>query len=82
MRQRAPLVLSMTALFVAVLGGTPLGHAGSATLAKAIPFAKLADNSRKLNGRRSPARPGRSRSSGRTGRSHRQPFRQTQQAAI
>jgi len=43
MKQRLPLVLSATALCVAVLGATPLGHAAEGTvLKKVVPFAKKA----------------------------------------
>jgi hypothetical protein len=38
--QRLPLVLSATALVVALLGATPLGHAAGAAAAKVVPFAK------------------------------------------
>ena len=57
--QRAPLILSATALAVAVLGTTPLGHAAGGRLAAIPPFsktagfAKFAGDSTKLNGRRS-----------------------------
>jgi hypothetical protein len=57
---RASLILSATALALAVLGTTPLGHAAGNQLAKAIPpfsktagYAKFAGDSTKLNGRRS-----------------------------
>ena len=59
MRQRAPLVLSITALIVAVFGATPLGHAAGQFVSAVPPFAKtaghakVAANSLKLNGRRS-----------------------------
>ncbi len=60
MRQRVPLVLSITALVVAVLGATPLGQAAGKTLAAAVPpfaktagYAKFAGNSTLLNGRKS-----------------------------
>ncbi|MGH7540526.1 MAG: hypothetical protein ACRELC_05975 [Gemmatimonadota bacterium] len=59
MHQRTPLILSATALAVAVLGATPLGHAAGERLAAAVPFAKsagfakVAGNAKKLNGRRS-----------------------------
>ena len=58
--QRIPLILSATALAVAVLGATPLGQAAGSRLATAIPpfsktagFARFAGDSTKLNGRRS-----------------------------
>jgi hypothetical protein len=38
--QRLPLVLSATALAVALLGATPLGHAAVTAAAKVVPFAK------------------------------------------
>ncbi len=60
LRQRTPLILSATALVVAVLGATPLGQAAGRQLAAAIPpfaktagYAKFAGDSTKLNGRRS-----------------------------
>ena len=60
MRRRAPLVLSITALVVAVFGGTPLGRAAGERLSAAVPgfakragFAKFAGDASKLNGRRS-----------------------------
>jgi hypothetical protein len=59
MKQRAPLILSATALAVAVLGTTPLGHAAGERLAAIPPFAKtsgyakFAGDATKLNGRRS-----------------------------
>jgi hypothetical protein len=40
--KRLPLVLSVTALFVAVCGSTPLGQAAGDMLAKVPPFAKRA----------------------------------------
>jgi hypothetical protein len=60
MRQRAPLVLSITALVVAVLAATPLGQATVSAVvppfARTAGFARLADNSNKLNGHRSTLR--------------------------
>ena len=60
MHKRAPIVLSITALAVAIFGTTPLGHAAGERLAAAIPpfaktagYSKLAGNASKLNGRRS-----------------------------
>jgi hypothetical protein len=56
-RQRVSLVLSATALAVAVFGSTPLGHAAGELVAAAPPYAKtagfarFADDSSKLNGR-------------------------------
>jgi hypothetical protein len=58
-RQRAPLILSATALVVAVLGTTPLGQAAGSRLAAIPPFSKtsgfarFAGDSTRLNGRRS-----------------------------
>ncbi len=62
MRQRLPLLISATALTVAILGSTPLGHAaldavpfakraGTANSAKVATRAKVARNALKLNGR-------------------------------
>jgi hypothetical protein len=62
MRKRAPIVLSTTALVVAVLAATPLGQATATRLAAIPPFArtagfaKLAGNSAKLNNHRSTLR--------------------------
>lgn len=62
MRQRMPIVLSVTALVVAVLAATPLGQATATRLAAVPPFAKtagfakLAGNSSKLNNHRSTLR--------------------------
>jgi hypothetical protein len=63
MRQRAPLVLSITALVVAVFGATPLGQATASKVAAKFPpfartsgFARLAGNSNKLNNHRSTLR--------------------------
>jgi len=60
MRQRAPLVLSITALVVAVLAATPFGHATVGAVvppfSKTAGFARLADNSNKLNSHRSTLR--------------------------
>lgn len=60
MRQRVPLMISITALVVAVFGATPLGHAAGEKLAAAVPpfaktagYAKSAGNSTKLNGHKS-----------------------------
>jgi hypothetical protein len=59
MQNRLPVVLSMTALLVAVFGATPLGHAASRAIhavppfAKTASFAKFAGNASKLNGRKS-----------------------------
>jgi hypothetical protein len=63
MRQRAPLVLSITALVVAVLAATPLGQATVSKVAAKIPpfartagFARLSGNSNKLNNHKSTLR--------------------------
>ena len=59
MQNRLPVVLSTTALLVAVFGATPLGHAASRAIhavppfAKTASFAKFAGNASKLNGRKS-----------------------------
>ena len=60
MRNRLPVVLSFTALLVAVFGTTPLGHAAGQAIQAAVPpfaktsgYAKFAGNSTKLNGHRS-----------------------------
>jgi hypothetical protein len=58
-RRTAPLVLSITAVVVAVAGATPPGRAAGERLAAAVPFAKragfakFAGDASKLNGRRS-----------------------------
>ncbi len=60
MRRRLPLVLSTTALVVAVLGSTPLGEAAGTAINAVPPLAKkanfaaragTADNARKLGGK-------------------------------
>ena len=59
-RQRLPLVLSATALAVALLGATPLGHAAGSLAAKGVPFAQVAgfaSNAGKLNGHKSSTNP-------------------------
>lgn len=59
MRERLPIVLSGSALLVAVFGATPLGHAAGQAIqavppfAKTANFAKFAGNASKLNGRKS-----------------------------
>ena len=50
MRHRTSILLSSTALIVAVLGVTPLGNAA---IHAVVPFAKQAGNAAKLNNRRS-----------------------------
>jgi hypothetical protein len=58
MRQRLPLILSATALLVALLGATPLGQAAGNAIAKAVPIANFARNAGKLNGHTSSVAPG------------------------
>ena len=59
MRERLPIVLSGSALLVAMFGATPLGHAAGQAIhavppfAKTANFAKFAGNASKLNGRKS-----------------------------
>jgi hypothetical protein len=59
MRARLPIILSATALLVAVFGATPLGHAAGRVIhavppfAKTAGYAKLAGNAAQLNGRKS-----------------------------
>jgi hypothetical protein len=53
MKKRLPLILSMTALVVSVLGTTPLGHAARSAVSSVVPLAKTANfakNAGKLNG--------------------------------
>jgi hypothetical protein len=53
MRQRLPLMLSASALVIALLGVTPLGRAAADAIGKSVPFASVAGfakNSGKLNG--------------------------------
>jgi hypothetical protein len=60
-KARLPLVLSITALVVSLLGATPLGRAASDAVAQVVPRAKKADfaaNAGKLNGHRSSTKPG------------------------
>jgi hypothetical protein len=75
MRQRVPLVISLLALLVALLGTTPLGRAaGNAVAAAGSPFAKTAGYAKvagdpgKLNGHKCAlgGAPGTFRSSART----------------
>ena len=59
-RQRLPLVLSATALAVALLGATPLGEAAGSLAAKGVPFAQVAgfaSDAGKLNGHKSSKNP-------------------------
>src|SRR5436190_7875345 len=61
MKHRLPLILSATALLVAVLGTTPLGQAAGRAVAKSPPFAKkagyaaTAPNALRLNGHKASA---------------------------
>lgn len=60
MNQRLPLILSTTALVVALVGSTPLGRAAESALEQVVPRAKTADfaaNAGKLNGHRSSLNP-------------------------
>ncbi len=66
MKQRLPLALSVTALAVAVLGGTPLGGAAGRAVADVVPYAKkagyarragLADNAKLLERHRASVEP-------------------------
>lgn len=60
MKQRLPLVISVTALTVALVGSTPLGQAAESVLDQIVPRAKRADlaaNSVRLNGHRSSFNP-------------------------
>jgi len=60
MNQRLSVILSATALVVALVGSTPLGRAADSALDQVVPRAKRADfavNSGKLNGRRSSVAP-------------------------
>lgn len=61
MKQRLPLIISATALAVAVLGSTPVGGAAKSAIAQVVPRAQKADfaaNAGKLNGHRSSVDPG------------------------
>ena len=59
--KRLPVILSATALVVAVLGATPLGHAAGRMISTIPPFAKranhanVADNALKLSGHKASA---------------------------
>lgn len=66
MRKRLPLLLSATALAVALLGSTPLGHAAAKLMQTVPPFAKTAgfakyagtaDNAKKLAGHKASVTP-------------------------
>jgi hypothetical protein len=53
MKKRLPLILSMTALVVSVLGTTPLGQAARSAVSQVVPLAKTATyakNAGRLNG--------------------------------
>ncbi len=61
MQRRLPLILSATALFVALFGSTPLGQATANVIATAVPLAKhalFANNAGKLNGHTASTKPG------------------------
>jgi hypothetical protein len=60
MRERLPLVLSVTALVIALFGSTPLGNAAGRAIASTVPFASVAGfakNAGKLNGHVASTRP-------------------------
>lgn len=60
MKQRLPLVLSATALIVALLGSTPLGSAARQAIPPLATHAKTADvaaNAKRLNGFKASLRP-------------------------
>ena len=66
MRQKLPLILSATALAVALLGSTPIGEAARDAVTAVPPFAKkagyanragVADNAKKLGGRTASSTP-------------------------
>lgn len=66
MRERLPLVLSASALLVAVFGATPVGHAAGRVIHSVPPFAKRAtfakfagsaDNAKRLAGHRASTSP-------------------------
>ena len=66
MRQRLPLVLSASALLVAVFGATPVGHAAGRVIHAVPPFAKragfakfagTADNAKRLSGHKASRSP-------------------------
>ena len=60
MRQRLPLIISVTALTVALVGATPLGRAAEDALDQVVPRAKRADfaaNAGKLQGHKSSVTP-------------------------
>jgi len=67
MRQRLPIILSTTALVVALIGSTPIGHAARNAIHSVPPFAKkagyanragTAENSKRLAGRTASQNPG------------------------
>ena len=66
MRERLPLVLSASALLVAVFGATPVGHAAGRVIHAVPPFAKRAtfakfagsaDNAERLSGHKASQSP-------------------------
>jgi hypothetical protein len=60
MSQRLPLIISVTALTVALVGSTPLGRAAESALDQVVPRAKRADfaaNAGKLQGHKSSVTP-------------------------
>lgn len=62
MKQRLPLIISVTALVVALVGSTPIGNAAQSALEQVVPRAKRADfaaNAGKLNGHKSSVNPSR-----------------------
>ena len=50
MKQRLPLVLSATALMIALFGSTPLGGAAGRLLASVVPLANYAKNAGAVDG--------------------------------
>jgi hypothetical protein len=67
MRQRLPIILSTTALIVALIGSTPIGHAARDAIHAVPPFAKkagyanragVAENAKRLAGRTASQNPG------------------------
>lgn len=60
MNQRLPIILSSTALLVALVGSTPLGQAAESALDQVVPRAQragFAANAGKLNGHKSSVNP-------------------------
>ena len=67
MRQRLPIILSTTALIVALVGSTPIGNAARDVIHAVPPFAKkagyanragVAENAKRLGGRTASLNPG------------------------